>query len=603
MRGWKARAIAATALVLAAAALFVIPTVWGRPWSIEHFYARVFAEFVLERPMLLSRLRLLEPWGLDFHSDELDDFSVAFQHQSAEQTREALRVLRSYDRATQTPGQQLSTDVLDWFLEVRSEGEHFQFHDYPVNQMSGVQSSLPDFMLNVHQIHSPRDAENYRRRLAGFGVAFDQLVEGLRYRESRGVVPPRFVLLRVREEIRGFLEPEPREHVLHTRFRERLAGVESLDEEAREALLEAVGVEIEASVYPAYRRLDDELARLESVATTDDGAWKLPDGDAYYAWALRLHTTTRLSADEIHRLGIAELERIQRELAAILRAEGFAADDLAATIRSLAHDPRFRYPDTDDGRAQILADYRSIVDDAQNRLPDLFGVLPRAPVAVERVPLFKQAGAPLAYYQPPPFDGSLPGVFYANLRSVSENQRFRMRTLTYHESLPGHHLQIAIAMELDGVPFFRRVLPFTAFSEGWALYAERLAGEQGFHPTPWDELGMLIDEAFRAVRLVVDTGIHAKRWTREQASEFLEANTGKPRSEVVAEVERYIVLPGQACAYKVGQLRILELREQARRALGTGFELRAFHDVVLGGGSLPLEILERVVDDWIAAQR
>lgn len=591
------------ALVAGAAALFVIPTVWGTPWSIEHLYTRVFAEVVLERPMLLSRLRLLEPWGLDFHSDELDDFSVAFQLESAEQTREALRMLRGYDRESQTPSQRLSTDLLDWYLEVASDGERFQFHDYPVNQMSGVQSSLPDFMLNVHQIHSRRDAENYRRRLAAFGVAFDQVVEGLRHRESQGVVPPRFVLLRVREEIRGFLERPPREHVLYARFRERLDEVESLDELQREALLEAVGAEIEDSVYPAYRRLDDELARLEAVATTDEGAWKLPDGDAYYAWALRLHTTTRLTADEIHRLGLAELERIQREMAAILREEGLDASDLAAAIRSLGDDPRFRYPDTDDGRSQILADYRAIVDDAHERMPDLFGVLPRAPVVVERVPFFKQAGAPLAYYQPPPFDGSLPGVFYVNLRSVSENQRFRMRTLTYHESIPGHHLQIAIAMELDGVPFFRRVLPFTAFTEGWALYAERLAGEQGFHPTPWDELGMLIDEAFRAVRLVVDTGIHAKRWTREQAIDFMEANTGKPRSELVAEVERYIVMPGQACAYKMGQLRILELRERARRALGADFDLRDFHDVVLGGGSLPLEILERVVDDWIAAQR
>jgi uncharacterized protein (DUF885 family) len=252
---------------------------------------------------------------------------------------------------------------------------------------------------------------------------------------------------------------------------------------------------------------------------------------------------------------------------------------------------------------QILADYQAIIDDANTRLPALFGRLPRARVVVERVPVFKEAGAARAYYDIPPFDGSRPGVFYANLRHLAEHPKFGMRTLTYHEAIPGHHLQIAVAQELEGVPFFRRVVPFTAFQEGWALYAERLAAESGFHPTAFDRLGQLVAEGFRAARLVVDTGIHAKRWTREQAIDYLAANTGMEPSEVAAEVERYIVMPGQALAYKTGQLEILDLRERARRELGERFDLRGFNDVVLGSGALPLTLLSRNVDAWIAARR
>jgi uncharacterized protein (DUF885 family) len=317
---------------------------------------------------------------------------------------------------------------------------------------------------------------------------------------------------------------------------------------------------------------------------------------------LRSQTTSNLSADEIHALGLREVERIQAEMRAILSGEGLDATDLGATLRTLNAEDRFLYPDTDEGRAQVLADYQAILDDAAPRLPALFGRLPKAPVRVERVPAFKEKGAPGAYYMPPPLDGSKPGIFYANLRSVREIPKFGMRTLAYHEAIPGHHLQIAIAQELPGLPIFRRVVPFTAFVEGWALYAERLALENGFHPTPYDRLGALQAELFRAVRLVVDTGIHAQRWTREQAIEYMLNNTGMPDTDVVAEVERYIVSPGQACAYKVGQLAILSLRDRAQRALGRRFDLRAFHDVVLGQGALPLELLERKVDDWIADQ-
>jgi uncharacterized protein (DUF885 family) len=587
------------AVAIGAASVFVVHTIWFKPWFIDHFYDRVFIEFALERPMLLSYLRILEPYGLDFHSDDLDDFSVEFTKGSAEKVRRNLEILRSYDRHPQSPSQLFSTDVLDWFLDSQVQREPFLFHDYPVNQLDGIQSTLPDFMLNTHAIDRPGAARSYVARLSRFGVALDQTIAAVRYRAERGVVPPRFVIDHVIEEVEGFIALTPVENVLYTWLDARLAALESLSASERGTIRRDARTEMEETVYPAYRRLLDTLRELRKVAPEQDGVWRLPDGDAYYAWALRWHTTTELTAQEIHDIGLQEVERIHAEMRQILEAEGYDSEDLASTLQALNREPRFLYPDTDEGRARILADFQTIVDDAANRLPDYFGLLPRAPVRVERVPEFKEDGSPGAYYRPPAMDGSRPGIFYANLRSVAEIPRFGMRTLAFHEAIPGHHLQIAVAMELEGVPLFRRVVPFTAFVEGWALYAERLAAEEGFHPTPFDRLGQLVAEVFRAVRLVVDTGIHAKRWTREEAIDYMLRNTGMPRTDVVAEVERYIVNPGQACAYKIGQLEILALRDRARRALGDAFDYREFHDVVLGRGSLPLVLLERAVDDWL----
>jgi len=592
---WTALALAA---LLAAAALFLVPTVWGTPWSIDHFFLRVVARFGLQSPMLLSQLRILEPYGIHFHSDDLDDFSVAFARKRAAWLRDELDTLRSYERASLAPDRRRSYDVMEWFLATLVEGEPFLFHDYPINQLEGVQSALPDFMLNVHQVNDADEAGYYVARLSKFGAALDQAGEGMRHRARLGVVPPRFVIERVQREVAGFTAPAPGEHVLVRHLAERLpeAGV---DGERAARLVEAARREIETTVYPAYGRLAALLDELHALATGEDGVWKLPDGEAYYAWALRLHTTTKLSADEIHRLGLAESERIQGEIRAILEGEGVDASDLPRALQALHADPRFLYPDSDAGRQAILADYQAIIDEAAARLPRYFGRLPEAPVVVERIPPFKEDGAPGAYYRPPPLDGSRPGVFYANLRSVREIARFGMRTLAYHEAIPGHHLQIALAFENRSLPLFRRLVPFSAFVEGWALYAERLAAEEGFQPTPYDRLGQLVAELFRAVRLVVDTGIHARRWTREQAIDTMRRNTGMPETDVVAEIERYIVSPGQACAYKVGQLEILELRRRARAALGDAFDLRAFHDALLGGGSLPLVILDQALETWL----
>ncbi len=603
MSRWKRGTLITLTLVLLAGAGFAIPTIWGKPWSIDHFFSRVFVRFALRHPMMLSGMRLLEPMGLTFHNDDLDDFSPEFQAMEADWLEGELDTLRRWDRASLDPDTALSYDILEWFLADQAAGNRWPDHNYPVNQLGGLQSGLPDFMINTHYLESEEDAEDYVARVGQFERSFAQVTRGLVRREEKGIVPPRFVIDHVIEEMRGLIEPPTEEMVLYTHFTETIAEIEGLGRDRQEELAAELREEVEGSVVPAYERLIAFFERQREIATTDDGVWKLPDGAEFYAWTLRHHTTTDLTPDQIHRIGLSEVERIQAEMRRILAAEGYPTDDLAATMNGLNEEARFLYPDSDDGRAAIIADFQAIIDEVDAGIDPLFDVQPESGATVKRVPEFRQATAPGAYYDAPPFDGSKPGTFYINLRDVKEVPKFGMRTLAYHEAIPGHHFQIAVAQELQGVPFFRRIIPFTSYSEGWALYAEQLAAENGFQEDPYDRLGYLTAQLFRAVRLVVDTGIHSRRWTREAAIEYMLANTGMPAGDVVAEIERYIVNPGQACAYMVGQLQILKLRTLAQQALGPESDLAAFHDVVLTHGAVPLEILERLVDEWIAEQR
>ncbi len=590
------------ALLVVAAAVFLVPTIWFKPWSIDHFYARVFIRFAMDHPMLLTQLGMLDGTPLDFHSSKLDDFSVAALIEDAHFGEQQLKVLRSYDRSRMTRQQRLSCQVLEWFLADQVEGNRFMFHDYPVNQLFGVQSTLPDFMINQHPLNRPKDAEHYIARIEKFGVAIDQVIEGLSLREQKGVIPPRFVLDKVLVEMRGFTGKPPAGNPLYTHFESRTDSLKGLDPARRLALLTQLSAAIADTVYPAYGRLIETCARLQTHATGDDGVWKLPDGAAFYDYCLKSRTTTSLPADSLHAIGRREVDRIQEQMRVILQAQGYAEADLGVAMNRLRDEPRFHYVADDSARTRILADYQSIIDDANRRVDGLFDVRPKSTVRVERVPEFKQATAPAGYYNAPAMGGGRPGIFFANLRDPAETAKLGMRTLAYHEAIPGHHFQIAIARELKGVPFFRKIIPFTAYSEGWGLYAERLALEHGFHPTPYDSLGALQAELFRAVRLVVDTGIHRDRWTRAQAIEYMVRNTGMAEPAVVTEIERYIVSPGQACAYKVGQLEILALRQHAMDRLGPRFDIRKFHNVVLTNGALPMALLGQVVDEWIETE-
>ncbi len=592
--------LGSVAVLLVVLAVFLINLISFRPWSLNLFYEKVFAEVIFSEPELLSSLGLVEQFGITSHSGKLNDESPGHQEKVAARWRKNLAQLRAYPLSRQTESQRLSTHVLDWFLARQVEGERFQYHNYPVNQLAGVQSEFPTFMANTHRLLAPRDCDYYLQRLGALPAKFDQTLEGLKLRESKDIIPPRFVVEKVLTEMRAFIAQPASANILATSFKARAAKINDLSEQQRADFQARVESAITAQVYPAYQKLIDYFQALLPKTTTDDGVWKLPDGRAYYTYLLRLNTTTTMSPDEIHKLGLREVARIEGEMRVILDANGFAGQPIEQAMMSLGKDARFLYPNDEAGRAAALVDYQRLIDDAIRRCPQLFLTQARAICQVQRVPAFKEATAPGAYYDGASMDGTRPGVFYANLRNMNEVAKWSMPTLAYHEGVPGHHWQISIARELKGLPQFRKVIPFTAYMEGWALYAEWLAKEAGWYANdPFGDLGRLQAELFRAVRLVVDTGIHEKRWTREQAIAYMREKTGMGEGEVTSEIERYIVAPGQACAYKVGMLKIQELRARAQEQLGGKFDQREFHDVLLRNGALPLEILEEQVNAYL----
>ena len=596
---------AAFAVALLAATVFVVNLFWFRPFSLNLFYEKIFIGFVLEQPELLSALGLAEQFGYRRHNAHLDDSSIAKNERDFAAWRGYLADLKSYDPAAQSPEQKVSTRVLTWYIENVLRGERFRFHDYPVNQLFGVQSQTPDFLINVHRIADLRGAEDYLSRLGEVGRKFDQVLEGLAVREQKGVMPPRFVIERVLTEMRAFAGKPALESPLYVHFAGKLDALPGLAPADKQALLARCARLLEEGVVPAYRRLISFFEGQLSRSSTDDGVWKLPDGDAYYAYRLRSETTTTMTPQAVHDLGLAEVARIEDEMSRSLAAQGQlqAGETPGQAVARLSKDARYLYPDTDDGRRAALSDYRRMIEDQLVRSRAVIGLVPKASIEVRRVPEFKEATAPGAYYNSPAVDGTRPGIFFANLRNMNEVPTFGMRTLAIHEGVPGHHFQVSLAQEQSGVPTFRKVVPFTAYSEGWALYAEWLGTELGvYQDDRMGDVGRLRDEMMRAVRLVVDTGIHHKRWPRERAIAYMLDKTGLPESTVVSEVERYIVQPGQACAYKVGMIGIRAARERARAALGSRFDasaLKDFHDLVLGSGALPLEVLDEQVDAWI----
>ncbi|UOQ71821.1 DUF885 domain-containing protein [Hymenobacter cellulosilyticus] len=592
------------AAVLLGVAALVVNTIWFKPVFIRLFYEKVFAQVAFDSPELLSSLRLVEGLGIQGHNRKLNDASEAEATRTFTRLRTDLATLHRYDTTGLRGQDRLNYQVLDWFMTNQVAGEAFRYHNYPVNQLFGVQNEFPNFMANVHQVHNRRDAEYYNERLAAVGRKFEQVLEGLRIREQHGVVPPTFVIDKVVAGMQALVAQQPEQNILYTSLAEKLKKAEGLDAAAQAELLAEAKRQIQSSVYPAYQQLITYFTELRPRSTNDAGVWKFPNGAAYYAQCLRTSTTTNLSAAQIHALGLKEVARITAEMQTILRAQRVAgADSVGTVLARLGEEPRFLYADSDSGRAQILADYRRILTEVDKGLANAFRIRPKAALEVRRVPVFKEKTSAGAYYERGALDGSRPGVFYASLYDVKATPKFGMRTLAYHEGIPGHHFQIGIQQELKGLPTFRKLVPFTAYTEGWALYAERVASELGFEQDPYDNLGRLRAELFRAARLVVDTGLHDQRWTREQAIQYMRQATGMAESDVVAEVERYIVMPGQACAYKMGMLKILELRELAKQQLGTRFDLRDFHDVVLQNGALPLEILEQVVQDYIRAKK
>ncbi len=599
----RGRLVAAgAALVAIAAAVYLVPLVFFKPWTLEQFYGRLFLEFVLRRPMLLSQLRLLEPLGLDFHNDELDDLSPDFQRREAAWVARQLEILRRFDRDALRGGERLSYEVLEWFLEDVAAGRPFMLHDYPINPVDGLQAGLPEFLLTGHRIDDLDGAEDYVTRVGRLPRALEQLRLGLEERRRRRIVLPLPLLRAALREMREFTAIAADRHPLYLRLEQRL---EQLDvpPAARRRLLERLEDEVAGRVYPAYAATADRLEELTADSGDEVGVWRLPDGEAFYAYALGHHATRPVSASALHQLGLDEVTRIEAEMRLALDGLGLPVEQPGATVRRLATEPAFLYADDDQGRARILADARAILDQAEARLDELFPRRPPVGVRVAAVAEADELDSPRAFYQPPPPDRSGPGVFYLNLRQLDSLPRFRLRTLVYHEAVPGHHSQGALAPSGADEPLFRRLLPFTAFVEGWALYAERLAAEHGLLDDPHDRLGHLDAELFRAARLVTDTGIHHLRWDRERAIAYLSRVTGLERPEALAEIDRQIVSPGRVCASKVGQTTLLELRARARGLLGERFDLRRFHAAVLRDGALPLTLLEGRMEAWMAGER
>ena len=573
--------------------VFLINLIWFRPFFINHFYEKLFVEFALSSPQLMTDL------GIGFWNDELDDNSFEADEKSLALLKKGYDHLHRYDRSQLTGQEAISYDILSFFLQGEMDSLKYKNHGYSVTQRGGTYQGIINYMSSTHQIEDEGDAKDYLSRVSQIGRYFDNTLAYVRKEQDMGIIPPRFVIKKIIENLHNIRDPEIKDNPLVKDFYTKVDELKDVTTEQKDSLKAQMVTHMEDVVLPAYDRYLALFNELLNVATDDAGVWKLPDGDAYYQSRIKAMTTTNYTAEQLYQLGLDEVKRIVAEMSVILEAEGYGDQTVGQAMQSLNEEPRFLYPDTDEGRAQILADYVTMIDEIEAGMDQVFDIKPKADVVVKRVPEFRQKTAAGGSYRGPSPDGSRPGVFYANLYDIKATPKWGMKTLAYHEAVPGHHFQIAIRTELEGLPSFRNFIGFTAYSEGWALYAERLAWEQGYQQEPFSNLGRLQAELLRAVRLVVDTGIHHKRWTREQAIDYMASTTGMAMTDVVSEIERYIVWPGQALAYKVGMIKIMELREKSKQALGDRYDIKDFHNVVLKNGAVPLTILESLVDQYI----
>ncbi len=481
---------------------------------------------------------------------------------------------------------------------------YFGHLPYVVSQISGPHLDIPKLMQSQQRVASRADAEAYVARLGGFRGGFAGIIRKIEADAAVGVIPPRILIERTLVPLRNFTAEPPRRNPLYLALARKLGAIDALSPAERAALLDDAEEALRDAVYPAYADLQATLVSLLPRAPRSAGIWAQPQGRDFYLFAVKMLGDSDLSPDEIHAIGLREVDRITGEMDAILRKLGYGQGSVGERMAKLGEDESQLFPDTDAGRRAILDHLRGLVGDVNARVPDWFATIPPQKLEIRRIPTFSEAGEAGGFYTNPSLDGKRPGIYWINLRDMKAWPKWSLKTLTYHEAVPGHHFQISIQMNQGALPLMRRLAPFNAYTEGWALYAERLAWEMGlYEDDPLGNLGRLQDELFRAVRLVVDTGLHWKKWSREQAIAYMLKTTGSARSEVVAEIERYMAWPGQALGYKLGQLKILELRAKARAELGERFDIKAFHDVVLKAGAVPMRVLERRVNAWIAAER
>ncbi len=550
------------------------------------------AEWIRADPMEATDAQYFTGAEQDALDRQLTPITAEARAEQVARARAGLERLAQFDRAALDATQRVSADMLAWQLDTVIRNDAFNDHQFVFNQFWGLQTGLVNFLSRTHPIRNRRDIENYLARLELVAGQMDEGIAQARDRGERGFLPPKFILAATLGQFDRFLEGTAAQNILVTSLAERAAKLADLSETDRATFTAIAEKIVQAQVIPAFERARALLAAQLPASTDDAGLWRLPGGREAYAAALRHYTTTDLTAGEIHAIGLAEVARIEAEMDRLFRQLGYTEGSIKDRYTKLNLDSQ--PPAEPDPRPALIARYEEILADAVKRAEPLFDLRPSAPCVVRRVPAFTEKNSS-AHYTPPARDGSQPGVFWAPLPGPVYRVLY-MRTLTYHEAIPGHHFQIALQQEMADLPRFRRDRVFgfiSAHGEGWALYAEQLASEFGWYEGDLHgQLGQLEAELFRARRLVVDTGLHAMKWTRQQAIDY---------GLLPSEVERYVVVPGQACSYKIGMLRFLKLREKARAALGDKFELKEFHNAVLRAGTVPLAVLETVVDDYIAA--
>ena len=568
--------------------------------SLDKFLDDSVLEPILDSPQTLTSLGLHQLDFLTNHNENLDDYSVEKSELDHEKFLVYYEKLNNFDETQLPNSAKLNLEVAKFAANIEKRGfENFRYYMGPFIQFYGTHLSFVNFMTDTHKLVSEKDAEDYIKRISKIPDAIEQLMVFEKRRAEAGIYSPKFVYEKTLLQLTSLIETPTDQHPLFITFRDASESMD-LENDKRENMLLSLKDNIE-KFKSSYARLKILVEENSNNAREFDGVWSLPNGDDYYKHRLQIFTTTDLTADEIHNLGLQMVEEIQSEIKRILSDEGYDVNrPLADLFVELNNDPRFLFEDSDKGREAILEEYRRINDETYAMLPDYFNELPKAKVVVKRVPIFSEKSAAGGYYQGSSLDGSRPAAWYANLYDINATQTFKMPALSFHEAVPGHHLQIALNQENQNQTLWNKFgYRTSAFSEGWALYAERLAVEAGLIKDPYEMIGSLQSELFRAARLVVDTGLHSKKWTREEAIIYMMDNAGEVRSESESEIERYIVWPGQATSYMIGRIKIMELRERARTELGNRFNIKDFHSVVLMNGILPLTVLEALVDQYI----
>jgi uncharacterized protein (DUF885 family) len=573
--------------------------------SAEARLNRLFDEFMHE--IFMKNPEQLTSLGLDkgkyaWAKSQLNDESLARDREALAENADRLRRLRAFDRASLSGMARANYDTVEFQMETFARSAPFEYgggvSPYVVTQLRGAYRDVPDFLDRQHTIESKDDADAYLARLRALAVMADQETDRIRHDAGLKVAPPDFIIERTLRQLRGFRATPAAESILTTSLAARASKLGL----SRDYGTQAERV-VSRDIYPALDRQIAAFAALRPAAVHEAGIQRLPQGPELYELALRQYTTTDMTAEEIHQLGVEQARELSAQMDTILRSQGLTEGSVSERVTHLGADPKHLYPNTDAGRQQILDYCNGLIAALEPRLAEYFGVLPKTPVEVRRIPAYTESGAPGGYYQRPALDGSRPGAFYINLRNTAELARWTLPTLTYHEAAPGHHFQLALVLELPNLPLIRKVGFFSANTEGWALYAEQLCDEMGMYEgDPLGRLGRLQAAIFRAARCVVDTGLHTKGWSRERAIDYMVETTGDHRDAMTTEVERYCARPGQATSYKVGHTMWVKLREEARAKLGNTFDIRAFHDAGLTAGPMPLAVLERVLADWVSTR-